>query len=42
MELREPTRMCIKDAQGTYLCAMKNGSFRFDTSDVERATHWEF
>ena len=42
MELREPTRMCIKDAQGAYLCAQKNGSFRLDTTDVERATYWEF
>ncbi|XP_043219411.1 protein singed-like isoform X2 [Amphibalanus amphitrite] len=42
MELREPTRMCIKDAHGSYLCAQKNGSFRLDTTDVERATYWEF
>jgi len=42
MELREPTRMCIKDVHGHYLGAQKNGSFALDSTDVAQATYWEF
>ncbi|XP_043210973.1 protein singed-like isoform X2 [Amphibalanus amphitrite] len=42
MELREPTRMCIKDEHGGYLCAQKNGAFALDNTDVSGATYWEF
>ena len=42
MELREPTRMCIKDQHGAYVCAQKNGAFALDATDVSGATYWEF
>jgi len=41
-EVREPTRMCIKDGEGNYLVSMKNGGFGLGTDDVETATRWEY
>jgi len=42
LELREPTRMCIKTSDGKYVVAGKNGSFSEGSSDVEGATRWEY
>jgi len=42
LELREPTRLCIKDQEGRYLRAQKNGFFDFGTTDVALATYWDF
>lgn len=42
LELREPTRICIKSTNGSYLTANKNGAFRLGDSNVENATQWEY
>lgn len=44
LELREPTRICIKSAGpgGYYLSAGKNGAFRYADSDYSTATKWEY
>jgi len=42
LELREPTRLCIKSTSGCYLSAGKNGAFRLGDSSVENATQWEY
>lgn len=44
LELREPTRICIKSAgpAGYYLSAGKNGAFRYADSDYSTATKWEY
>lgn len=42
LELREPTRICIKSVTGEYLVASKNGMFRLGDSNYENATKWEY
>ncbi|XP_017770932.1 PREDICTED: protein singed [Nicrophorus vespilloides] len=42
LELREPTRLCIKSLQGNYLTASKNGVFRLGDTAIENATQWEY
>jgi fascin 1/2 len=44
LELREPTRVCIKAASpsGPYLSAGKNGGFRLGDPDYASATKWEY
>lgn len=43
LELREPTRLAIRAAQGgDYLAAAKNGNFRLAGPDLSSATHWEY
>merc|ERR1711971_162365 len=42
LELREPTRMCIKNINGQYLVEQKNGGFTIGTTDPEDATRWEY
>jgi len=42
LELREPTRMCIKTAEGAYLVEQKNGGFSVGGTDQEGATRWEY
>ncbi|XP_015512233.1 protein singed [Neodiprion pinetum] len=42
LELREPSRICIKSTDGRYLSAGKNGVFRLGDTDYESATKWEF
>jgi len=42
LELREPTRICIKSVTGEYLVASKNGNFRLGDADYEKATKWEY
>ena len=42
LELREPTKMCIKTTAGNYVVAGKNGSFSEGDSSVEGATRWEY
>jgi len=42
LELREPTRMCIKTASGEYVVAAKNGGFTTGSTDPEAATRWEY
>lgn len=43
MELREPTKICIKSSNGCYINAEKNGVFRVTSeTNVEKATKWEF
>ena len=42
LELREPTRMCIKTASGQYVVAAKNGGFATGSTDPEAATRWEY
>ncbi|XP_063240690.1 protein singed isoform X2 [Bacillus rossius redtenbacheri] len=42
LELREPTRICIKSVGGEYLVAGKNGAFRLGDTDYESATKWEY
>ena len=38
LELREPTRMCIKNSNGQYLVEQKNGGFTIGSTDPEDAT----
>ncbi|XP_065203609.1 protein singed [Planococcus citri] len=44
IELREPTKICIKTANpsGEYLMAGKNGSFRLGDSNFQTSTLWEY
>jgi len=42
LELREPTRMCIKTSGGQYVVATKNGGFTTGSTDPEAATRWEY
>jgi hypothetical protein len=42
LELREPTRLCIKTSNGNYLTAGKNGCFRLGDSSIDNATQWEY
>lgn len=42
LELREPTRLCIKTLSGNYLTSSKNGCFRLGDSSIENATQWEY
>lgn len=42
LELREPSRICIKCSDGRYLTAGKNGALRLGESDYDSATKWEF
>jgi len=42
LELREPTRMCIKTSEGQYICEQKNGGFTLGGTDQESATRWEY
>ncbi len=42
LELRDPTRMCIKTAQGRYVNSEKNGGLGVGSSDAEGATQWEY
>lgn len=42
LELREPTKICIKTSAGQYLSSEKNGIFRVGDADPDRATKWEF
>ena len=40
LELREPTRMCIKNSNGQYLVEQKNGGFSIGSTDPEDATRY--
>lgn len=42
LELREPSRLCIKCTDGRYLSAGKNGALRLGETDYVAATKWEF
>ncbi|XP_042150557.1 protein singed isoform X1 [Ixodes scapularis] len=42
VELREPSRLCLKTADGSYLNADKNGAFKAGAADPEQATLWEY
>ncbi|KAG8039574.1 hypothetical protein G9C98_008217 [Cotesia typhae] len=42
LELREPSRLCIKCTDGRYLTAGKNGALRLGETDHKSATKWEF
>lgn len=42
LELREPSKLCIKTNTGAYLMADKNGAFLAGSRDSEKATLWEF
>lgn len=42
IELREPSRLCIKTIHGNYVMADKNGAFRVNGSDPISATQWEY
>ncbi|XP_057364820.1 protein singed-like [Daphnia carinata] len=42
LELREPSKLCIKSGDGAYLMADKNGVFTAGSRDSEMATRWEF
>lgn len=42
LELREPTRLCIKSANGNYLTANKNGVFHLGDTTIDNATQWEY
>lgn len=42
LELREPTKLCIKTSDGQYINCEKNGAFKVGSSDQESATRWEF
>ena len=42
LELREPTRMCIKTSSGQYVVASKNGGFAAGSTDPDAATRWEY
>ncbi|XP_058791513.1 protein singed isoform X2 [Phymastichus coffea] len=42
LELREPSRLCIKSTDGRYLSAGKNGALRLGEIDYASATKWEF
>ncbi|VVD03821.1 unnamed protein product [Leptidea sinapis] len=42
LQLREPTRLAIRAADGRYLAAAKNGNFRLASADLASATLWEY
>lgn len=42
IELREPSKLCIKTPEGNYLVADKNGIFKVGGPDPEGATLWEY
>lgn len=42
LELREPSKLCIKYNDGSYLKADKNGSFSTGSRQADTATRWEF
>lgn len=42
LELREPTRLAIKNVNGSYLTASKNGCFRLGDTTIENSTMWEY
>ena len=42
LELREPSKLCIKSGDGAYLMADKNGVFTAGSRDSAMATRWEF
>lgn len=42
LELRDPTKMCIKNASGDYIIAEKNGVFRIGGPDPGSATQWDY
>ncbi|XP_059617455.1 protein singed [Phlebotomus argentipes] len=42
LELREPTRICIRSTDGRYLGATKNGTFRIVEGGSDSATQWEY
>ncbi|XP_017757954.1 PREDICTED: protein singed [Eufriesea mexicana] len=42
LQLREPSRICIKHTDGRYLTAGKNGALHLGDTDYESATKWEF
>jgi len=42
LELRDPTRMCIKTEQGRYVNSEKNGRISMDSTMMETATKWEY
>lgn len=42
IELRDPTRICIKTAQGRYINTEKNGGIKIGDAAPERATQWEY
>jgi len=42
IELREPTKICIKTTDGAYLNEEKNGKLTVNQSGSKEATQWEF
>lgn len=42
LELRDPTRICIKSVQGRYVNSDKNGGIVLGSTDIEDATQWEY
>ncbi len=42
LELREPSKLCIKSKDGAYLMAEKNGGFTAGSRQSDTATRWEF
>lgn len=42
IELREPSKLCIKTARGSYVMAEKNGTFKVNGADFDTATSWEY
>ncbi|XP_064078039.1 protein singed-like isoform X1 [Macrobrachium nipponense] len=42
IELREATRMCLKNSSGQYIVTEKNGGFKLGDTDPGHATLWEF
>ena len=42
IELKDPTRICIKTEQGRYINTDKNGGIKIGDSNPERATQWEY
>lgn len=42
IELREPTRICLRAADGRYLGATKNGTFKLVDTGYDTATQWEY
>lgn len=42
LELREPSKLCIKTKDGAYLMSEKNGAFTAGGRQADLATRWEF
>ncbi|GFT60095.1 protein singed [Nephila pilipes] len=42
IELREPSKLCIKTARGSYVMAEKNGTFKVNGASYDTATFWEY